>query len=120
MSKLKIELDSAGIQALLKSQEIVDVLQSQADNIRAQLGNQYQTSQHVGKTRANVSVYTEDPDAIQDNAANNTMLQAPGGMVTPSSVSMVGFAALSWIASVSSVYTDTLARVLPTCWLVWY
>lgn len=75
---LKIKLDSAGIQALLKSQEIVDALQSQADNIRAQLGDQYQTSQHIGKTRANVSVYTEDPDALQDNAANNTMLKAMG------------------------------------------
>lgn len=78
MSKLKIELDRAGIRALLKSQEIVDVLQSQADNIRAQLGDQYQTSQHIGKNRANVSVYTEDPDALQDNATNNTMLKAMG------------------------------------------
>ena len=78
MSKLEIQLDSTGIQALLKSQEIVDVLQAQADNIRAQLGTQYQTSQHIGKTRANVSVYTEDPDALQDNATNNTMLKAMG------------------------------------------
>ena len=76
MSKLKIELDSAGIQTLLKFQEIVETLQEQADNIRAQLGDQYQTSQHIGKTRANVSVYTEDPDALQDNAKNNTMLKA--------------------------------------------
>ena len=84
MSKLEIQLDSAGIQALLKSQEIVDVLQSQADNIRAQLGDQYQTSQHIGKTRANVSVYTEDPDALQDNAKNNTMLKAMGVKVPAS------------------------------------
>lgn len=84
MSKLKIELDSAGIQALLKSQEIVETLQEQADNIRAQLGDQYQTSQHIGKTRANVSVYTEDPDALQDNAKNNTMLKAMGVKVPAS------------------------------------
>lgn len=87
MSKLEIQLDSAGIQTLLKSQEIVDVLQSQADNIRAQLGDQYQTSQHIGKTRANVSVYTEDPDALQDNATNNTMLKAMGVKVPSSSAS---------------------------------
>lgn len=85
MSKLEIELDSAGIQALLKSPEIVDVLQEQADNIRAQLGDQYQTSQHIGKTRANVSVYTEDPDALQDNATNNTMLKAMGVKMPSSS-----------------------------------
>lgn len=78
MSKVEIELDSAGIQALLKSPEIVDVLQEQADSIRAQLGDRYQTSQHIGKTRANVSVYTEDPDALRDNAKNNTMLKAMG------------------------------------------
>lgn len=75
---LKIELDSAGIQALLKSQEIVETLQEQADNIRAQLGDQYQTSQHIGKTRANVSVYTEDPDALRNNSEHNTMLKAMG------------------------------------------
>ena len=86
MSKLEIQLDSAGIQALLKSQEIVDVLQSQADNIRAQLGDQYKTSQHIGKTRANVSVYTEDPDAIRDNLQNNTLLKAMG-IKTPSNKS---------------------------------
>lgn len=89
MSKFEIRLDSAGIQALLKSQEIVDVLQAQADNIRAQLGDQYQTSQHIGKTRANVSVYTEDPDALQDNAKNNTMLKAMG-VKTPSSAPRTG------------------------------
>ena len=88
MSKLKIELDSAGIQALLKSQEIIDVLQEQADSICAQLGSQYQTSQHIGKTRANVSVYTEDPDALKDNAKNNTMLKAMGVKV-PASKSKV-------------------------------
>ena len=87
MSKFEIRLDSAGIQALLKSQEIMDVLQSQADNIRAQLGDQYQTSQHIGKTRANVSVYTEDPDALQGNATNNTMLKAMGVKVPSSSAS---------------------------------
>lgn len=81
---LKIELDSAGIQALLKSQEIVDALQSQADSIRAQLGDRYQTSQHIGKTRANVSVYTEDPDAIQNNQQTNTMLKAMGVKVPAS------------------------------------
>ena len=75
---LKIELNSAGIQALLKSQEIMETLQEQADSIRAQLGDQYQTSQHTGKTRANVSIYTEDPDALRDNAKNNTMLKSMG------------------------------------------
>lgn len=75
---LKIELDSAGIQALLKSQEIMETLQEQADSIRAQLGDQYQTSQHIGKTRANVSVYTEDPDALRNNSEHNTMLKAMG------------------------------------------
>lgn len=84
MSKLKIELDSAGIQALLKSQEIMGTLQEAADGIQTQLGDRFQTSQHIGKTRANVSVYTEDPDALQDNAKNNTMLKAMGVKVPAS------------------------------------
>lgn len=84
MSKVKIELNSAGIQALLKSQAMVDTLQTVADSVQTRLGDKFQTSQHIGKTRANVSVYTEDPDALQDNAANNTMLKAMGVKVPTS------------------------------------
>ena len=84
MSKVEIELNSAGIQALLKSQEMVDTLQTVADSVQTRLGDKFQTSQHIGKTRANVSVYTEDPDALQDNATNNTMLKAMGAKVSTS------------------------------------
>ncbi len=84
MSKVKIELNSAGIQAMLKSQAVLDTLQTVADSVQTRLGDKFQTSQHIGKTRANVSVYTEDPDALQDNATNNTMLKAMGAKVPTS------------------------------------
>lgn len=78
MSKIEIELNSAGIRELLRSQEIMDALQDTADGIRAQLGTQYQTDQYVGAGRANVSVYTDDPAALRDNERNNAMLRAMG------------------------------------------
>ena len=84
MSKVKIELNSTGIQALLKSQAMVDTLQTVADSVQTRLGDKFQTSQHIGKTRANVSVYTEDPDALRDNEQNNTMLKAMGAKVPTS------------------------------------
>ena len=38
MAKVKIELNSSGIQALLKSSEIISALKEPAESIRATLG----------------------------------------------------------------------------------
>ena len=42
------------------------------------LGSKFKTSKHVGKPRVNVSIYTDDPEAIQDNLRNNTVLKSLG------------------------------------------
>ena len=78
MGNLKLELNSAGIQALLKSQEIMNELQKEAEKIRSELGEGFQTGQYIGRNRGNVSVYTTDPGAIQDNLRNNSVLKALG------------------------------------------
>lgn len=83
MSKIEIELNSAGIRELLRSQEIMDALQEAADGIRTQLGEQYQTDQYVGSGRANVSVYTDDPAALRNNEQSNAMLKAMGIKTLP-------------------------------------
>ncbi len=78
MGKVKIQLDSGGIQAMLKSSEIMSALQGAAEEIRSQLGESFQTSQYIGKTRGNVSVYTTDREALAENSKSNTMLKAMG------------------------------------------
>ena len=86
MSKIEIELNSAGIRELLRSQEIMDMLQDAADPIRSQLGDKFETEQYIGAGRANVSVYTTDAAAIEDNKQTNAMLKAMG-IKTPSNKS---------------------------------
>ena len=54
MTKVKIELNSSGIQALLKSSEIISALKEPAESIRVTLGDKFETDTHIGKTRANV------------------------------------------------------------------
>ena len=78
MSKVKIELNKQGVQALLKSAEITAVCEHVAKTEASRLGSAYKTNVFQGKTRVNVSVYTDDPAAVQDNLRNNTMLRTMG------------------------------------------
>lgn len=54
MSKnVKIELNSAGIQQLLKSAEIASACEQQAARMSAAAGVEYKADVYVGKTRVN-------------------------------------------------------------------
>lgn len=80
MSKVKIQLLPGGAKALMKSPEIVAELEKHADAALRQLPRGYEKSVYPnGKSRANVSVYTETESAMQDNAKNNSLLRAIGG-----------------------------------------
>ncbi len=57
MSKVIIELDSAGIQELLKSSEIEAVCEKEAVQMTRATGVDYVPDIYVGKTRVNVSAY---------------------------------------------------------------
>jgi len=72
--KMKFKLNYKGVGELLKSSEMQSVLASYANEIAATAGDGYDV--YVGKTRANVSVVTEE--AAQDNYENNTLLKAMG------------------------------------------
>lgn len=78
MSKLKIELNSSGIRELLRSAEIQGELQRQAEKFRARLGDKFETDAYIGQGRANVSVFTTDPDAIRENEQTNSILKELG------------------------------------------
>lgn len=76
MAKVKIELNSRGVQALLKSSEMQAVCQEQASAIRGRCGDGYEMDTFMGKTRGNAMVWANTYQAKADNARNNTLLKA--------------------------------------------
>lgn len=79
MGKMRFELNRAGVRELLRSPEMEAVLRERAESVRRSLGDRFQTSSYTGRNRVNVSVYTTDATAMQDNLQNNTVLKAVGG-----------------------------------------
>lgn len=78
---LEIELDEEGVGELLKSAEVMEFLEKQADKIikRASKdsGSNYEKSVYPnGRTRGNVSIYTADKNTYFRNLHNNEILQA--------------------------------------------
>lgn len=76
MAKKGFELNSEGVRSLLKSQKMQDLLKAKADAAATMCGDGYVSSTHVGKNRANASVYAESFRAKFDNLKNNTILKA--------------------------------------------
>lgn len=78
MGKFHVELDSDGVQALLKSTEMIAACRSFADSIAGRAGSGYGVTTFIGKTRGNVSVAPMTAKAKKDNLKNNTLLKARG------------------------------------------
>lgn len=76
MSKVRIELNSPGIRALLRSPEMQAVLKDRADAVKDRCGEGYEA--YVAPTRAVAVVETASRAAYDDNAARNTLLKAAG------------------------------------------
>ena len=74
MSKIRIELNSSGIRALLRSPEMQAVLKDRADTVKDRCGDGYES--YVAPTRAVAVVETASRKAYNDNSANNTLLKA--------------------------------------------
>lgn len=66
MSNVRIELDSAGIQELLKSSEIADVCEQEAQRMTRSAGMAYVADVHIGSTRVIAAGYRK----IEDNREN--------------------------------------------------
>ena len=79
MSKVEIELNSAGIQELLKSADVKKYCEEIARGVASRAGDGYEFDSVVGKTRVNASVYAATKKANRDNLENNTLLKALGG-----------------------------------------
>lgn len=79
MSKVKFELDRAGVRELLRSPEAASVCRSYAENVKGRAGEGYEVTTYTGRNRANASVHAETYEARKDNYDNNTLLKALGG-----------------------------------------
>lgn len=78
MSKtVKIELNSDGVRALLRSPEMQQVLQDRANDIKGRCGDGYDA--YVAQTRAVARVETTSIEAYRDNSINNTLLKSLSG-----------------------------------------
>ncbi|HZK44372.1 MAG TPA: hypothetical protein VFC73_08855 [Syntrophomonadaceae bacterium] len=76
MSKLKFELNRAGVRQLMQSEEMQSVLKGKANSALNSLGEGYKSDLHVGKNRANAMVYADTYQAKADNLRNNSILKA--------------------------------------------
>ena len=79
MSKVRFELNRAGVRDLLRSQEAMNVCENEASRIAMRAGEGYEVTTHVGVNRVNASVMASTPEARRDNSRNNTLLKALGG-----------------------------------------
>ena len=75
-SKLKIELNRAGVRELLRSQEMMNICAEHANSTQASLGKGYEVSCHTGKNRVNAEVAAVTQEAIQETLKNNSILKA--------------------------------------------
>jgi hypothetical protein len=76
MAEFRVELNSAGVQELLKSNEMAGLCRSLAQGIANRAGSGYMVTTHTGPTRVNASVITATAEAARENMKNNTLLKA--------------------------------------------
>ena len=68
MAKVTVELDSAGIRDLLKSQEIASVCESEARKMTQAAGIQYTADVYTGRTRVNARAIRRATDDRNNNS----------------------------------------------------
>lgn len=80
MADIKIELNRAGVAELMKSPEMAGLCESLAQKAAGSLGDGYEVSTYVGRTRVNASIHAVSYEARKDNMQNNTLLKALGSV----------------------------------------
>lgn len=79
MSKVIIELNSAGVGSLLKGAELQEFCRKKAEAIADRATGQWEVETGVGKYRSFASVSTKDRATYSENLRSNTLLKALGG-----------------------------------------
>lgn len=80
MSKVHIELNSAGVRALLHSAEITAQLTDIGTQVQGRCGEGYEAETVNTPTRSVCRVVAVTGAARRDNSENNTLLSALGGI----------------------------------------
>ncbi len=75
-NKVTLELNSDGVRELLRSKEMMDIVEGYAQDIANRCGDGYEVSTYTGTNRVNASVLTATWEAYKDNLDNNTILKA--------------------------------------------
>lgn len=76
VAKMRFVLNRKGVRQLLRSDEMMSVVQSHAYETQAALGDGYVVTYRTGKNRVNASVAAMSPEARQENLKHNTILKA--------------------------------------------
>lgn len=76
MSKFKFELNREGVRELLKGQEMKNIVESYATDIKNRAGDGFGQDSYVGKNRVNAMVYPDSPKAFFKNLKQNILLKA--------------------------------------------
>ncbi len=81
MSEFELVLNSEGVKALLKSQEMKNICKEYADGIASRAssvseGAEYSAASFVGQNRAGATVKPDNPHAYYSNLKHNTLLKA--------------------------------------------
>lgn len=79
MIKVEVEIDSKGARDLMRSEEVMQLCESYANDAMSKLGNGYLLTSYIGKNRLNVSIKAMTREARRDQYENNTILKAIGG-----------------------------------------
>lgn len=73
---LKVEMNDAGAQELLRSREVEADLLRRARRIASAAGQGYEADSSVGSVRARATVWTNTIEARRDEATNHSLVRA--------------------------------------------
>lgn len=80
MGKVEIKLNQEGVRELMQSREMMAACEGYARKAAGMLGDGYEVTTHVGKTRVNAEVAAVSFKAKRENMKDNTILKAIGSV----------------------------------------
>lgn len=76
MSKMKFELNSSGVSALLRSAEMQNLLREKGKEVADRAGEGFELTVSPGQKRANAKISTTDIKSMARNKKHNILLKA--------------------------------------------
>lgn len=76
MSKMKFELNSSGVSALLRSGEMQGLLTEKGQAVSERAGEGFELKVSPGQKRASATISTTDIKSMKKNAKHNILLKA--------------------------------------------